>query len=1539
MRIRSAPLAALALALSLSSIAQEDEGRAYFSLSSSRSYSPGEKPSVQLWADGVNQLQFRVYKVKDPVAFFRQLEDPHRFGGQAPPRAQPELTPLERFHAWKLQLKSELRNFIRAQYTGESRAEIRDWMLRRDQRQVSPQTTTSATRYAGVPLLNPQQVVAVWEQNVSRGGRWDSRNIPFDVRDPGLYLVEATSGKLNAYTITSLTNLAIIAKGSPGRILARLMDRKSGAPVSKSTVILQIDQKETARVETDSNGVAEFKLGAIQPENVLLMASRGQDFAVATMYSWFLSNNPDRSAMGYVYTDRPVYRPGHQVNFRAILRNQTDDAYTLPPHKQVQVRVQAPDGKEAYNKMLPVSGFGTVKDALTIAGDAALGYYGVEIQAGEARAHGGFQVEEYRKPEFAVTVRPAKRRLVQGEPIEAAIEARYFYGEPVAGGKVTYVVHKSRYWAYGWGDEDYGPGEEDVGYGSEQVLEASGQLDATGKLTVQIPNDAGESDLQYWIEARVSDASNREVSGFGSVVATVGPYRINIQSDKYMYGPGEKARFRVDTRDYDDRPVPDVSFQVELRGYRYERGEQLGPVIKTASGKTDVDGNATLEIVIPDGGSLVAVVAADTGGGRRVRDSAYFWVESTGSWYPSQQRLTLVPDKKSYAPGEVAKVLIVTGVPQSQLWVTAEGRRIRHSQFVDARSPTVTVDIPVTREYAPNFFVTAVFLRDGQMYQGTKSIKVPPADRELKVELTSSKDEYKPGEAGTFSLLAKDSEGQPVSAEFSLGVVDEAIYSVRKETMPEILSFFYGQTYNRVAFSSSLSYHFYGEAGKRRMQLARAGRRKSRAQLKPADFVQPQVRKAFPDTILWLADVQTDANGRATARVSYPDALTTWRATARGVTRDTKVGVARDYSTVRKNLILRLAVPRFFTEGDEVTVSAIVHNYLELEKQVRVSLEVQGLEIVDGKTTDVSVASRQSAKVDYRVRAVPGAEAVLVAKALTDEESDALELKIPIVPYGVKLSESRSGALTEGAQQAEAQFTYPAEVVAHSRKIDISLTPSVAGTILSALDYLTSYPYGCTEQTMSSFLSNVIVSHVARELKLKAGINPAELAQKTRAGLTRLYSFQHADGGWGWWQSDDSDVFMTAYVIAGLKQAEDAGYQVQPGVRERGVEWVRSQLQSLSADRPDLHAYVAYSLALNGAFDKAFVDRLWTQRAKFSPYGRALVGLALHNARDGRAAEAAGELEATVMKDAGGTYWQTDRDWLLDIDEAASAEATAYALKLLTLERPQSPLLETTAMWLVRNRSRGSYWSSTKQTAFVIYGLVDYLKSGRELSPNFAVTVRVNGKDILTRRFVPGDSLMTTPVALQLNAAQLEAGTNRIEVVKNGEGRLYWSAQSNYYTSRDSFSQAGDKALSILREYYRLTPVTDGGKVVHRIDPLSGALTPGDIVAVRLTLDGGAWRYLLLEDPIPSGTEFVQRDELYELSDKPDWWTLWAARREYHDDRAAFYQNYFADRTMRYVYLLKVVNPGQFRVSPARVSPMYQPEVIATSESRSVEVR
>jgi uncharacterized protein YfaS (alpha-2-macroglobulin family) len=241
-----------------------------------------------------------------------------------------------------------------------------------------------------------------------------------------------------------------------------------------------------------------------------------------------------------------------------------------------------------------------------------------------------------------------------------------------------------------------------------------------------------------------------------------------------------------------------------------------------------------------------------------------------------------------------------------------------------------------------------------------------------------------------------------------------------------------------------------------------------------------------------------------------------------------------------------------------------------------------------------------------------------------------------------------------------------------------------------------------------------------RDLGLKSNLDQAALQEKIRAGLDRLYNFQHDDGGWGWWQTDESHPFMTAYVVAGLAQAQAAGVAVKAGVIPKGAAWLKRDFAQNPKLAADLRAYMQYALALAGQTDAAALGEVYGQRASLSPYGMAILGLALEQAqaKDERAAEIAAALERSAEQDQEQAWWTATRDQLLDFSEDATPEATAYAVKFLSHQRPDSPLLPKAALWLMNHRNEGYWWSSTKQTAMVIYGLADYLKATNELHSN-----------------------------------------------------------------------------------------------------------------------------------------------------------------------------------------------------------------------------
>ena len=620
---------------------------------------------------------------------------------------------------------------------------------------------------------------------------------------------------------------------------------------------------------------------------------------------------------------------------------------------------------------------------------------------------------------------------------------------------------------------------------------------------------------------------------------------------------------------------------------------------------------------------------------------------------------------------------------------------------------------------------------------------------------------------------------------------------------------------------------------------------------------------------------------------------------------------------VRKNLMVRLAVPRFFRQGDEVVVSTIVHNYLATSKTVHVSLALKGLDILDGQTREIEVPSRGEAKLDWRVRAQSVSEADLLAKALTNEESDALELTLPVIPFGVKLNDAKSGSILAADATDDVTITLPGNPDQSAPSLDVTLSSSVAGSLFNALDYLTSYPYGCTEQTMSSFLPDIVVAKAMKDLHLQSTVDTPELEKKIAAGIERLKGFQHEDGGWGWWKDDDSRVFMTAYVVSGFGQAHAAGYDVDPDVLANAEKYLLTSLDRSPNMEPNLQAYVIYALALNNVFKGELTQATWEKRDAMNTQGLAMLGLALQiNGETRRAKEIADKVASQVTESELEAYWPSSYDYLMGFEFDDNAETTAYAVQLLSRVQPSSALLPKAAFWLVNHRDGGYFWVSTKETAMVIFGLTDYVKASHELDANFKAELTINGKPALAHQFTSADSFSVTQPTIHLDAAQLHPGANTIHIHKSGTGRLYWSASGHYYSNEKRVIQQNKLSLNITRDYYRLSPEQVKDRIVYRLDPLAGELHVGDVVAVRVTVAGGDWHYLLIEDPIPAGAESISRDDLYEFASKPAWWERWYVSRELHDDRAAFFQTDFYGRHHEYVYLLENCESRKIQCEP-----------------------
>jgi uncharacterized protein YfaS (alpha-2-macroglobulin family) len=300
-----------------------------------------------------------------------------------------------------------------------------------------------------------------------------------------------------------------------------------------------------------------------------------------------------------------------------------------------------------------------------------------------------------------------------------------------------------------------------------------------------------------------------------------------------------------------------------------------------------------------------------------------------------------------------------------------------------------------------------------------------------------------------------------------------------------------------------------------------------------------------------------------------------------------------------------------------------------------------------------------------------------------------------------------------------------------------------------------------------------------------------------------------------------------------------------------------------------------------------------------------------------------------VSTDGRTAYWYSKREKRLDFMEEDQTEGTALSLKALSRIKPGSPLLPLVARWLVSDRTNSYYWNSTKDTAFAIYGLIDYVKASHELTPAYDLEVYVNGENVLTQHVTDASATQTFVVNRKGGAV---GPVNHVRVVKRGKGSLYLTSALEYYRGDEEIGARNWAELQVSREYYRLSVKEEGYKLFWSLSPLTGELHSGDLIVAKLRLTGNKARHVMLEDPSPAGAEQLESVGNLNLNYSDQGWTDWYSSREFRDRRTVFFLDSF-DGEVTLQYAMRVQVPGDFVVAPARVELMYRPEIYANTAS------
>ncbi len=1328
------------------------------------------------------------------------------------------------------------------------------------------------------PSGDPARLVVERDEPITEAGAEGFYNkvIDFGRQAVGVYLVEAGYGGTTVATWLLVSDTALVIKSAPGEVLGFVTDARTGQPVTGSDVSLFRQGKVLAQGKTDGSGVVRLTVSKDLEEFFLVaVAQRGGDEAVVGRAEYRFEETGDFTI--HAYTDRPIYRPGDRISYKAIVRKNGVRGYdyTVPAGQVVTIEVRDPGGEPIAREQRRANAYGSFSGQVDLSGEARTGTYAMVLTAGGTTATRDIAVAAYRKPEFAVTVTPDKPLYTRGDAVTFTVSAQYYFGAPVAGGTVSYSVFRSPDWAYEYLDRaDLDPEDASVlfpGYRGDGQPAAEGQarLDDQGKAVItfraDVPDEADGPQTQIFTASlAVNDASGRSVTADQTVRVAAGDIRLSVDTDGYLAAPGTPVNVIVTARDHQRNAAPGTRVDLEMLYVQWNTGKPGYTMerIKTYPSVTGADGRAAVEVTFPRNGSAQLRARTTDARGRPIRASTYVWVAGDvatdlGARYAE---LSLATDKRQYRSGDVARVLINSEQTGQTVLLTVEGTRIHRVVPVPIAQRSTVVRLPIDREFGPNVFIEALYVKNKRLSVSSIGIRVATPESELRVSVKSDKSRYGPGDRVTYAVEIRDAAGKPQRAEFSFGVVDEAIYAIREDDPNALRDAFYPRRFNQVRTSFSFSLWYLGDADKAEPRIS--------------------VRSRFRDTAFWEPALQTDAQGQATVSVVLPDNLTTWRATATAHTTNTRLGRVTQKVVAAKEFFVRLDTPRLLTEHDRSRVLLIAHNETDAPRQATVRLRVEGLVAEGADTQTVTLAPHTTGQVAWPVVARESGVAKIRVTAWTSggdrQLTDGIELSVPVRPHGRLQVEGRAGDVAADLPATET-LTFDAAANPGASTLVLRISPSVISSAVGALDYLIGYPYGCVEQTMSRLLPSVLVQRTLRTAGIPNPSLQAQIPAMVRDGLARLYRFQHESGGWGWWEFDEDEAWMTAYALYGLAVARAEGYPVSADVLEKAQ---KAALQLTGQADPDTRMFLLYAVALSGRVDGARTQLAGAGLAGLGPHGLAYrVLLAKMLGENSRPALTALFRQA-VAKD-GRIHWGAESSWNWDASMATSA-----ALRAMLATNPQDPRIPQVVRWLIDNRTE-HYWWSTRATSWALAALADYVTAERGAAALTGdVRLLLNGQVIQTYALTPA-AAGAPDLVLRIPGSALRRGRNVVTLERTGgTSRVFYSVHLRQIVAMDEIPSLDAPDIRLTREYLRVRQKkTDKGEWTEETEPTGNQTQQGERIRVRLTITTSReLAYVLLEDPFPAGFEVTERG-----SADIEEWRYWWAGTDVRDDRVAFF--------------------------------------------------
>lgn len=1426
------------------------------------------------------------------------------------------------------------------------------------------------------------------------------------------------------------TQIGLDAFADPGQLLAWTTNLADGAPLSGVNVELLPAGSQAA---SSAAGLAQFSMTGSKAN--LLVARHEDDVALLpySIYSWgddgWQREQPTDSLHWFVFDDRAMYRPGEEVHLKGWLRRiesgPRGDVALVGGSSSLRYTIYDARYNEIGSGVAAVSSLGGFDLAFTLPDNMNLGYASVQLSA--AGTAGGisngdyqhsFQVQEFRRPEFEVTARnESPGPYFVGAQATLAVSANYYAGGPLPNAETTWGVSAAPgaynppnwpdftfgYWTPWWRIYDYYGGIDPQPDLQETF---SGMTDAAGEHFLQLDFESLGDPRPFAVkaEAMVMDVNRQTWTAVTNLLVHPANLYVGLRSERSFVNRGTPLEIEAIVTDLDGKASSGRT--IEMRAARLEWRFQNG---RWDEGEADVQECTVVSTNEPvnctfntdQGGTyqISATVVDDLG--RTNKSQFTRWV-SGGQRPPArsveQETVTLIPDKETYQPGDMAEILVQAPFSPAEGLLLVSRSGLLVSESFQLTGDGITLRVPIEEGHIPNLNIQVELVGaaprlsdDGEPLDnvpprpayasGSLNLSVPPLSRVLNVAAVLGENALIPGQSTTLGVTVTDADGRVVpDAEFAVVVVDEAVLALTGYQLADPLAVFYQQRPSLVgAYYSRANVVLVNplaladqvqNVATEEMVVQRSATEDfdsftamdegaipppmaapvAEAGAAPGDNDSPiQIRTDFNPLATFAPEVRTDAAGRAQLTIQLPDNLTRYRVMVVAVADGRYFGSAETNLTARLPLMVRPSAPRFLNFGDQIELPVVIQNQTNGPLTVQVALQTSNLALTGAAGVQVVVPAQDRVEVRFPATTMrPGVARFQVA-AVSGPYADAAAGELPIYTPATTEAFATYGVIDNGSIAQPVMI--PGNVFPQFGGLEVTTSSTAVQALTDAMIYLVDYPFSCSEQLASRILAVAALRDVLTAFAAAGLPEPAALQTAVQRDIDLLQQMQNGDGGYPIWRrGEESWPYYGIYAAHALHVAQSKGFAVSQDNQQRSL----SYLQNIESYYPhyyseqtriSLSAYALHVRQLLGDADPGKARNLLNQHGLDNLPLEAVGWLWPVLANDPAAEGIERHLGNRVVETAGAanffTSYGDDAYFLLH----SNRRTDAIILDSLIRLRPESDLIPKIVAGLMAQRVNGR-WGNTQENGFVLLGLDNYFRTFEAITPDFVARIWLGdgyAGDYAFRGRTTERSQTNIPMSYLFAR---EGETQSLILSKEGDGRLYYRLGLRYAPT-DLQLPPLDRGFVVQRRYEAVDDPDD----VYQDENGVWQIRAGARVRVKVTMVATSRRYhVALVDYLPAGMEIINpdlavseslpRDENERGGQFPWWyWYRWYQHQNLRDERAEAFTTLLWDGVYTYSYVARATTPGSFVAPPAKAEEMYAPEVFGRSASDQVVIR